>query len=137
MSDMTTPTEPFPTPTPPAPRPDWLILVRGLAGAVAGAIAGYLLFWALAKNGMYGEMILGVFLGVGAGWAARSKSLALGVLCAALALPLSIVAEWSVAPFIKDKSLTFFLMNVTEVRPVALIFIGLGSAAAFWFGKGR
>jgi hypothetical protein len=36
-------------------------------------------------------------------------------------------------PF-NNKSLSFFLANLSLVH---WIFIGLGSAAAFWFGQGR
>ena len=132
---MTTPTEPFPTP--PAARPDWLILVRGLAGAVAGAVVGYFVFYWLYKNGFYAIMLPGLAMGMAAGGMAGGKSRLLGILCAVAALAVGVYSEWTIGPFKKDPSLTFFITHLHFLPPIKLILIGLGSAAAFWFGQGR
>ena len=114
-----------------------LVLLRGIGGAIVGGIAGYLLFALLLRNGFYSSMIPGALLGIGAGLAARGRSPALGIFCAIAAIPLAVVGEWSVMPFIKDKSLAFFLTHVHELPPLHLLMMALGSAAAWWFGQGR
>jgi hypothetical protein len=121
---------------PPAPN-QTLVLLRGLAGAAAGGIAGYFLFVLLLKNGLYSSIIPGALLGIGAGWAARGRSTILGILCAVATAPLTIVGEWSVMPFIKDKSLAFFVTHLHELPPLHLLMMALGVAAAWWFGQGR
>ena len=111
-----------------------LVIARGIGGAVIGGIAGYLAFRWLASQGFYAIMLVGLLIGVGAGLAARQKSVILGVICAAIALPAGILSEWNVMPFVNDKSLSFFLTNLA---PLHWLFIALGAAAAFWFGQGR
>ena len=91
----------------------------------------------LARRGLYGMMIPGALLGLGAGLAARGRSLSLGVLCAVGAMALAFVAEWMMFPFVKDKSLPFFLAHLHELPASTLIMIGLGAVFAFWFGQGR
>lgn len=122
-------------PTRPALSP--LVLLRGLAGAFVGGIAGYYLFRWLASQGLYGIIIPGALVGVAAGLAAQGRSLALGILCALFALPLTIVAEWSAFPFVADDSLAFFVRHMHELRSIKLAMMGLGVACAFWFGQGR
>lgn len=135
----TTPTEPGPFAAPPAPAFDWLRLARGLAGAIVGGIVGYLVFRWLTRNGFFSLMIPGAALGFGSGWAARGRSLPLGIICAAAGLVLGVFSEWMRAPFVDDPSFTFFVANLLEMRgaTVKLAMIGLGAAAAFWFGQGR
>jgi hypothetical protein len=100
-------------------------------------VAGYFVFYWLYKNGFYAIMLPGLAMGMAAGWAAGGKSRTLGILCAIAAIPVGIYSEWTIGPFAKDPSLLFFITHVHHLRVVKLIFIGLGSAAAFWFGKGR
>jgi hypothetical protein len=125
---------------PPIPRAnptEPMLLIRGLAGGVAGGLLGYLLFRWLYSNGFYGVMIPGAFLGLGAGLAARGKSVPLGVICAIAALALGIYSEWSIGRFKQDPSLLFFITHVHHLPAVKLLLIGLGSACGFWFGQGR
>lgn len=114
-----------------------LIILRGLGGAIVGGVLGYFLFRWLLTQGMYGIMIPGVGLGLAAGLAARGKSQTLGILCGVAALVLLVVSEWSVFPFAKDDSLSFFLTHLHHKQPITLIMIGLGAAFAYWFGTGR
>ena len=132
MSGM--PTEVIPGPAKPA---DMMVLVRGLAGAVVGGIAGYFAFYALYKSGLYGIMIPGVILGLAAGLAARGKSIPLGIICALAAIPLAIYSEWTIGPFRKDPSLTFFIANIHHLPTVKLVMMAIGAACAYWFGQGR
>jgi hypothetical protein len=125
----------------PATRPikpvDLLLYVRGLAGAAAGGLLGYFLFRWLYANGLYGLMIPGALLGLGAGLAARGKSVALGLICAAAGLALGIYSEWSIGRFKQDPSLLFFITHVHHLPKVKLLMLALGSLAAYWFGQGR
>jgi hypothetical protein len=113
---------------------DALLIIRGLAGAIAGGALGYFAFRWLWGNGLYAIMLVGVLMGIGAGLAARGKSVLLGILCAILALPAGILTEWHVMPFVVDGSLPFFLKNLAMSH---WLFICLGAAGAFWFGQGR
>jgi hypothetical protein len=116
-----------------------LVLLRGVAGAIAGGIAGYFAFNFLAARGLYGLMIPGLLIGMAAGIAARGKSQALGIVCAAAALALMIVAEWHRAPMVKDQSLTYFVTHLHQMNnaTVKFVMLALGTAAAYWFGQGR
>jgi hypothetical protein len=111
--------------------------LRGIGGAVVGGIVGYFLFRWLISQGFYGIMIPGVLIGLGSAAAARGKNLTLGILCVVAAIGLTIWAEWSVAPFVKDKSLSFFVTHLHQLPAIKLIMMALGAAAAFWFGQGR
>src|SRR5688572_27483519 len=88
------------------------VLLRGLAGAIVGGAIGFFVFRLLVRQGLYGMMIPGALLGLGAGVAARGKSIPLGIACALTAIALAICAEWSVFPFKNDPSLEFFVWNV-------------------------
>ena len=126
---------PFET-TPATAQPlDPMLLVRGLGGAIVGGIAGYLLFWLLARGGMLGYMIPGALLGVGAGWAARGKSQVLGVLCAVLAIGLTLFTAWHIA----FQQVTFpeFLSSLHKLPLSRQVLMGLGVVFAYWFGQGR
>jgi hypothetical protein len=113
------------------------VLVRGGLGAMAGAAVGVLAFRWLAQQGFYGIMLPGALIGLGAGWAARGRSVSLGVFCAIAALLVAVVAEWAVFPFVKDKSFSFFLLHVHELPAAKLLMMALGVAFAYWFGQGR
>ena len=116
---------------------DIFVVLRGVGGGVVGGVIAFFAVRWLAGQGMYGMMIPGALIGLGAGMAARGKSVLLGVICAAAAIFLAIVTEWTLFPFIKDKSFSFFLAHLHQLRPMTLIMIGLGGIFAFWFGQGR
>jgi hypothetical protein len=81
-----------------------LVLLRGIAGGMVGGVLGFFVFQWLARRGLYGMMIPGAAIGLGAGLAARGKSVALGVICIVAAIALAVFAEWFLFPFVKDKS---------------------------------
>jgi hypothetical protein len=114
-----------------------ITLLRGLAGAVVGAIIGYFLFvWALG----FGVIVLalpGALAGVGCGLATGTRSLTAGILAGAVALALSVFVEWRFFPFRADGSLTYFLGHLHEASGQTLIMIVLGTLAGFWFGWQR
>jgi hypothetical protein len=126
---------PTESPAPPAKPGDPMLLVRGLGGAVVGGIAGYLLFWVLARSNLLGYMIPGALLGLGAGWAARGKSQALGVICALLAIGLTLFTAWHIA----FNRFTFveFLSKLHLFPLSRMLLMGLGVVFAWWFGQGR
>jgi hypothetical protein len=125
-------------PANPPPLPNQtLILIRGIGGAIVGGAVGYFIFVLLLRNGLYSSMLPGVLLGVGAGLAARGRSPVLGVICAVASIPLAVIGEWSVMPFVQDKSLAFFVTHVHKLPPLHLVMMALGTAAAWWFGQGR
>ena len=113
------------------------ILARGIAGGILGGVVGYFVFQWLARQGFYGMMIPGALIGVGAGWAARGRSQALGIMCGVAAVGLAIWAEWQMFPFAKDESLGFMLANLHQKAPLKLIMMALGAVFAYWFGQGR
>jgi hypothetical protein len=116
---------------------DPLVIARGLAGGIVGGIAGYFLFRWLYFNGFYGIMVAGAALGLGAGWAARGKSVPLGIICAVAAAALSIYCEWSIGRFKQDPSLFFFITHIHHLPVIKLLMMGLGTACGYWFGQGR
>jgi len=129
------PTNPVPLP---ASRPnELLVILRGALGAAVGGAIGYFIFRWLAKNGFYGMVIPGALLGLAAGLAARGRSQALGIGCAIAALALSIIAEWSLFPFVKDASLAYFITHVHTLPAIKLVMMGFGVALAYWLGQGR
>ena len=113
------------------------ILLRGIIGAAVGALVGYFVFRWLARTGLYGIMMPGLLLGLGAGLAARGQSQGLGILCGLVAVVVTVFDEWSVFPFVKDSSFGFFVAHVHELPPIKLAMMGLGALAAYWFGQGR
>ena len=114
-----------------------LVILRGIVGAVIGGAIGFFVFRLLAKNGLYGMIIPGALLGLGAGLAARSRSQTLGILCAIAAVVLSVIAEWSEFPFVKDASLSYFVTHVHTLPAVKLIMMAIGVGLAYWLGQGR
>jgi hypothetical protein len=109
----------------------------GLAGGLAGGALGYLAFGWLLRQGFYALALPGVLMGLGAGLSAR-RSIGLACVCGVLALALSLFAEWKHFPFRKDESFGYFLSHLSDLRPLTMLMIGVGSAGGFWFAwRGR
>ena len=111
--------------------------LAGMAGASAGAVVGTMAFLLLARLGLFAMALPGALIGLGCGYASRSRSLLLGLFCGLCAAPLSIALEWRRAPFIKDDSFGFFLSHLTDLKPVTLALMAVGVLFAVWFGTGR
>ena len=118
------------------PANDLITILRGVGGAVIGAGLGYLAFRLLYRNGFYGIMLPGVLIGFGASLAARSRSQTLGMICAALAVGVTLFTEWHVR-FSQHNTFLFFLSNLHTLGIVSLVMMVAGVLAAFWFGQGR
>jgi len=133
---MSTPLAPDSKPAVPTPNNQVFVFLRGLGGAAVGAILGYFLFRLLYRSGLYGIMLPGVLLGTGAGLAARSRSQALGIACALLAVAATLFTEWHVR-FSQHNTFPYFLAHLHTLGAVPLIMMALGVAGAWWFGQGR
>ena len=126
------------SPDRPAPSGDILMLLRGLAGAIAGAVLGLIAFTLLIKYvGVYAMAIPGALVGVVCGYCISRRILVLGIVCAAIAAATMVLAEWWNFPFQKDDSLGFFLQNLGQLSGLFWISLLLGSGLAFWFGQGN
>lgn len=113
---------------------NWLF---GIVGGLIGGALGYFAFIFLARQGFYAMMLPGTLLGLGCGLLSGVRSNALGVLCGLFALLLGIFTEWRFAPFVDDKSFTYFITHVNDLRSMTLIMISAGGLLAYWLGKGR
>lgn len=115
-------------------RPLWV----GAVGAGAGAVAGYLLFFAALKYGaLYALVLPGGLIGLGRLFGTKTVSIPLGIACGLGALVLSLYIEYQVTPGAAEEGIPDFLRHVHEqpFRNVALIVAG--PAMALWFGIGR
>jgi hypothetical protein len=109
--------------------------VLALLGGAIGGTLGYLAFFWILSQGFYALPLPVVLLGAGCGLLAGAKSSARGLVCAAAAILLSLVVEWRAFPFGADDSLEYFLYHVHELKPITLIMIATGAAAAYWLGE--
>lgn len=117
---------------------DPLVIVRGIGGALAGGVLGVVIFTLLVRYvGIYAMAIPGALVGLGGGYAARTRSLVLGIICVALAAVAMILAEWWNFPWQKDESLGFFLQNLHHLSTLFWLSLLLGGGLAFWFGQGN
>ena len=115
-----------------------ITLLRGLAGSIAGAVIGYLVFgW--ARDLFRGAVFLvlpGALVGIGCGMATGRRSLAAGVLAGVVALVISVIIKWKFFPF-ADDSLVYTLRYLHESSRILLLMIAAGTLAGFWFGWHR
>lgn len=102
-----------------------------LIGAAAGGVAGYLLFWPIARSGFYAIVLPGAMVGIGAGLA-RNRSVLMALLCGLLAIGLGLYTEWRYAPFVRDERIEYFVTHIHELKPITLGLIGLGGFIGFW-----
>ncbi len=108
----------------------------GIVGAVVGGVAGYFVFFWIARQGFYALVLPGAAVGLGCAVLSRGESRPLGIVCAVLAVPLGLFSEWKISPFIADESLGYFLTHVSDLQWITIIMIVLGGALAYWIGKG-
>lgn len=111
--------------------------IRGIAGALIGAVVGYFAFSFVVGHGLYAMILPGACVGLACGYLSRVESKTLGIIAAIVGLAVSVLSEAHQFPFIKDKSLTYFITHIHEVLPMHLVMMALGTAFAFWFGRGR
>ena len=104
----------------------------GLVGAVIGGTVGFYTVDWLRGQHLYGLIIPGAFLGLGCSLLAQHPSTIRGIVCGVAALGLGLYTEWSFWPFNADESLSYFLKNVSSLKPVTLLMIGIGAIVAYW-----
>jgi hypothetical protein len=107
----------------------------GLVGAAIGGVVGFYAFTWLVRQGFYGLMIPGAFLGLGCSLLAQHRSIARGVVCGVAAFFLALFSEWWYWPFARDESFSFLVRHFTDKNPVTLLMIVVGAIIAFWMGK--
>jgi hypothetical protein len=108
----------------------------GLGGALVGGVVGHFAFLWLVHHGLYGLILPGGLLGLGAG-VARPRSVWLGVICGLLAVALGLFTDWRYEWFKDDPSFGYFLLHAYKLDAVALLMIGVGAAIAFWVPYSR
>jgi len=102
-----------------------------IAGAVVGGILGYYGCGWMLKYRLHALALPGGLLGIGAS-IGKTRSIWLPVGFGLAALALGIFTEWKHFPFVKDDSLTFFVLHLTDNDPVTLLLIAIGGALGFW-----
>jgi hypothetical protein len=107
----------------------------GLVGAVIGGVLGFYTFDWLRGQGFYGLMVPGALLGLGCSIFAKQPSISRGVVCGLAAAGLGLYTEWRFFPFAADESLSYFLKNVSSLKPVTLLMIAVGAMIAFWLAR--
>ena len=105
--------------------------IIALAGAAAGGVVGYHVFFWVMKYSFYPMILPGALIGFGASFG-RTRILLIPVLCALAALGLSLYLEWRTRPFTTDPSWNYFISHFRLLTPVTWIMIGLGTFLAFW-----
>lgn len=112
-------------------------VLKCAAGAAVGGFIGFHGFFWLLDQRFYMVMLPGTLLGLGGGLLVARRTLFCGWLCAAAAVVLGLVTEWSARPFLKDRSWWYFMLHIHDLMPMTLIMIAIGALFAFWLGQGR
>lgn len=107
----------------------------GVIGAVVGGVFGYVLFFWIARQGLYALVLPGASIGLGCGLLARHRSVIRGVACALAGLALGLYTEWRFEPFMADDRFSYLVLHFYALRPITLIMIGLGAALSYYLGK--
>jgi hypothetical protein len=105
--------------------------VSTICCACVGGLLGYVGFVLLLQRGFYALILPGGLLGLAAG-IARSRSPIVAVLCGLLAIIAGLLAEHQFAPFVADRSLSYFVVHSLDLQPVTLLSIGVGGLIGFW-----
>lgn len=111
-------------------------IALGLLGAALGGGVGYFAFFWAARQGFYALILPPALLGLTAGYFARCRSTPLAIVCALAGLALGLYTEWQRAPFIADKSFSYFLTHVHQLKPFTLLLLALGVFMCYRFALG-
>jgi Ca2+/Na+ antiporter len=112
--------------------------LRGIFGAIVGAVVGGILFHLALGWGIYMLALPGAVLGLTSGSLSRIRSIPLAVFCACLAACLAIYLQWRYFDFPNGEDTIVYLLQNARSLPfqTQLMFV-LGVVFAFWFGLGR
>ncbi|MEO2024665.1 MAG: hypothetical protein ABGZ23_02150 [Fuerstiella sp.] len=111
--------------------------LRGVIGAVAGGVLGFVGFGLLFELGLYGMVVPGAMVGWACGAQSGGRSIPLGILSAMLAAATCLYTQWHFFPFFADDSFSYFLRHLGDLPLSATLCMAAGVFAAFWFGKGQ
>ncbi|MDF1814403.1 MAG: hypothetical protein P1V20_19515 [Verrucomicrobiales bacterium] len=112
--------------------------IIGLIGAVIGGLAGYFITGWLARQGLYSVLVPGALIGIGSLFG-RFRNATIPIILALCAVAAVYYTEWRYFPFSKDKSLSYFISNLTSLRPLTHVMAAIGGVISFWlpFQKSR
>ena len=116
-------------------------ILLGVFGALLGAVVSFFVFQFLVRRGLYFLVLPGALVGLGCGFAARSRLLVLGIIAVAVAIPTAIVCEWRTDGYRCDDGETLmgvleYTSRMVELRGWKLpVFVGLNGLIAFWCGR--
>jgi hypothetical protein len=99
--------------------------------ACLGGVIGYLGFWVLLAREIYAVVLPGGLLGLAAG-IVRAQSPLVAVVCSLLAVVAGLLTEHQAAPFVADRSLSFFVRHILDLQPLTQISIAVGGLIGFW-----
>jgi hypothetical protein len=102
-----------------------------IVGAIVGGAIGFKLFGWLLDQGLYGLVLPGGLLGIGAGFV-KNRSIFVAIACGVAALVLSFAAEGYYHPFVADQSFGFFVSHLLDLQPATFLMIALGTWIGFW-----
>jgi hypothetical protein len=113
------------------------VIALGLAGAVVGGCIGYYAFFWIARQGFYALVLPPGLLGWAAAICARERSSVLAAICGVAGFALALFTEWQFAPFVADRSLSYFVMHLHELTPITMLMVALGTFASYSLALGR
>ena len=124
-------------PEAPAPSSSLPDPVRALAGIVAGAVCGYVVFRFLAKNGLYAPMVPGALVGMGCGMWVKTRSHARAVICVLVATFVNAWSEWMHFPFVINESFSYFITHLQDLTSRTQLMYGVSAVIAYYFAYAR
>lgn len=77
---------------------------KAIAGAIGGAVIGYIGFSLMMKMGLYALVLPGAMIGLGCGAQSGAHSWPLAIFAGLTALCLTVFIEWHFFPFVADES---------------------------------
>ncbi|MFO1078489.1 MAG: hypothetical protein U1E73_12265 [Planctomycetota bacterium] len=110
---------------------------RRALGAAMGLGVGTLAYWVLLQWNIHILAAVGACCALGVAATARTRSLAWGVLTAALAVGSSLLVEFSFRPFAADPSLGYFVAHLGDLPRNSLVSLAVVAVLGFYFGRGR
>lgn len=110
---------------------------RRVAGAIVGTAAGTLAYWLLLQWDLHILAAVGAATALGVSAAARTTSLAWGVLTMLFAVAASLLVEFAFRPLRADPSLGYFLSHLGELPRNSLLSLLAIAILGLYFGRGR
>ncbi|MFO0808209.1 MAG: hypothetical protein U0746_06265 [Gemmataceae bacterium] len=100
-------------------------------GGIAGGVLGFIVCVWTYEQGFYALALPGCLVGFGAGYF-RPRSILVAIASGIGATALGLLVDHHVAPFRDDRSLTFYLSNLSHLAPVVKLMIAVGGFVGFW-----